>query len=595
VKTPQKTAHRETEQGRGEEAAEADTALRAGDDAPGTRSRGSRRETPADDAGALHAVFQAFPGMVCLWVDHHGTVRRREGGEAPCLAPDAVGRSVRDVLAPEALDTVQDALERVRASGRALTTEFSQSFGGHTRHYEVRLARVREELFLLLLRDVSERRLAQRALQRTLEDLDQRVRERTHEISEANRSLLQEVMERKQAEHDLGESEERFRAICDAANDGIVMLDQSGRVTFWNAAAQAMFGYTAQEMEGREALEVLARPADARRLAGTLRRTAAEGKSLEFSALRKDGVEMAVELSVSALTIGGRWHALALARDVTDRKRYQRALEEARHAAETASQLKTDFLSMVSHELRTPLTSVVGFAKIISKRLDQAVFPHVDSPDARTPRAVSQVRENLTVIVSEGERLTNLINNVLDLAKLEAGQFEWRMEPVAVGQVIRQSLAATEVLFHDKGLRLVVDMEEDLPPVLADETRLIQVLINLLSNAAKFTEQGSVACAAHSNGQEIVVCVRDTGCGVSEEDCEDIFDRFRQLGDTLTGKPVGTGLGLPICREIVEHHGGRIWVESEPGKGSAFRFTLPCACALAESGVLGSRRVRCDN
>jgi signal transduction histidine kinase/DNA-binding response OmpR family regulator len=247
----------------------------------------------------------------------------------------------------------------------------------------------------------------------------------------------------------------------------------------------------------------------------------------------------------------------------------------ARAAAEEADAAKSAFLSTVSHELRTPLTSVLGFAKIIKKRLEDRIFPLLATDDRKVRQTIQQVGENLSVVVSEGERLTKLIDDVLDLAKIEAGKLEWHMEPVAMAEVIDRATSATSALFDHKGLTLVRDIAADLPPVVGDADRLMQVVINLISNAVKFTAAGSVTCRARQEDDGIVVSVIDTGLGIAAVDQPKVFEKFKQVGDTLTDKPKGTGLGLPICREIVEHHGGRIWVESEPGKGSTFSFVLP--------------------
>jgi signal transduction histidine kinase len=250
-------------------------------------------------------------------------------------------------------------------------------------------------------------------------------------------------------------------------------------------------------------------------------------------------------------------------------------MQRAKEAAVAANEAKSTFLANVSHELRTPLTSVVGFAKIIRKRLDERVFPLVPQDDPRTQRAVEQVRANVDIIVAEGDRLTTLINNVLDLAKIEAGKVEWVMEPLKVETIIDRGVAATTALFDEKGLELTQDVEDGLPTVVGDRDSLIQVMINLLSNAVKFTERGSVACRAHVVGSEVVVSVSDTGMGIAEADQPRVFEQFTQVGDTLTEKPVGSGLGLPICKQIVERHGGRLWVESVLGSGSTFSFALP--------------------
>jgi signal transduction histidine kinase/DNA-binding response OmpR family regulator len=253
----------------------------------------------------------------------------------------------------------------------------------------------------------------------------------------------------------------------------------------------------------------------------------------------------------------------------------QKAAEESQKIAEEANEAKSAFLSTVSHELRTPLTSVIGFAKIIRKRLNEKLFPLIVADDNKTERTMNQVSQNLDVVVSEGERLTSLINDVLDLAKIEAGKMDWHMESTDVGSVVEQAVAATSALFEVKNLKLLSEVSKELPQIVGDRDKLIQVLINLLSNAGKFTDDGVVKVSAIQEENDIIVSVQDSGMGISEEDIGNVFEKFKQVGDTLTDKPKGTGLGLPICKEIVEHHRGRIWLESELGKGSTFSFSIP--------------------
>jgi signal transduction histidine kinase len=266
----------------------------------------------------------------------------------------------------------------------------------------------------------------------------------------------------------------------------------------------------------------------------------------------------------------------ALERRVAERTA---ALVEATAVAEAASASKSTFLSSVSHELRTPLTSIVGFSKLISKRLAEVVFPALPAGEADDPklaRAVRQVSDNLAIIVEEGDRLTALINDTLDLAKIEAGRMEFRSEPVAVGEVIARATSATAALLAvEEGPQLIVEVEPDLPSIDGDRDRLIQVVINLISNAVKFTPTGSITVSARATAEGIEVAVADTGAGIPPEDQERVFEPFGQSKDTLSDTVRGTGLGLPICREIITAHGGRLWLESALGAGSTFRFTLP--------------------
>jgi signal transduction histidine kinase len=274
----------------------------------------------------------------------------------------------------------------------------------------------------------------------------------------------------------------------------------------------------------------------------------------------------------------------------------------AQAAAEAASATKSTFLASVSHELRTPLTSVVGFTKLVRKRFADIVEPALVAglggeaalaADPKLARAVRQIHENLAIMTAEGERLTAMINDVLDLQKIEAGRMEFRREPVDLAAVVDQACAAVAALFDSSGLELRREVLPGPATVTGDHHRLIQVVINLLSNAVKFTPAGSVTVriAPTANGDEIVVSVTDTGAGIAPADQERVFEAFAQAGDTLTEKPRGTGLGLPISRQIVEEHGGRMWLESEPGRGSTFAFALPVAStAAAAAAVDPSRR-----
>lgn len=250
-------------------------------------------------------------------------------------------------------------------------------------------------------------------------------------------------------------------------------------------------------------------------------------------------------------------------------------LEEANEELKKLDQLKSDFISTVSHELRTPMTSIIGFAKLVRKKLDETIFPRV-ADDEKTPRVTKQIRDNLGIMVAESERLTLLINDVLDSAKLEAGKVEWHHVELAPHALLERARAVSATLAEQKGLTLTI--APDAPPAISgDENRLLQVLINLISNAVKFTPAGHIALRAEQRGEMVVFSVADNGIGIPFDSQEDVFEKFRQIGNTLTDKPQGTGLGLSICKQIVKHHGGQMWLESEPGKGSTFYFSVPIA------------------
>ena len=258
-------------------------------------------------------------------------------------------------------------------------------------------------------------------------------------------------------------------------------------------------------------------------------------------------------------------------------------LEIANQRLKELDQLKSDFLSTVSHELRTPLTSVLGFARIISKRFHKTFLPNLDQSQKKVQRDTGRMEEEIEIIIQEGERLTRLINELLDLAKIESGRFEWKMKELSLHEIVQSGIHAASSLFEQKGLEVQINTYGDDFQVQGDQDKLIQVVTNLLSNAIKFTDEGGITCELHRTEQEILVKIIDTGIGIAPEDLDKVFEKFKQVGDTMTDRPKGTGLGLPICKEIIEHHGGQVWVESELGQGSTFSFTLPVFQADTEA------------
>jgi signal transduction histidine kinase/Na+/proline symporter len=263
---------------------------------------------------------------------------------------------------------------------------------------------------------------------------------------------------------------------------------------------------------------------------------------------------------------------------------YSRELEKATDDLRAANErlkeldrLKDEFISTVTHELRTPLTSVRSIAEILNAN------PDVDR----------RQHQNFTaIIVKESERLTRLINQVLDFQKIETGRMDWHLSEVNFRGVIQDALSSTSQLVGEKQIRIDQDIPAHLPVVAGDRDRLIQAMVNLISNAVKFCDDktGHIIIGLTVAPDRLLVSVKDNGIGVSMEDQETIFQEFRQIKHNLKGRPPGSGLGLSITKRIINFHGGRIWVESEPGKGSTFFFTLP----LEKRNAGGKKHVRTE-
>ena len=372
-----------------------------------------------------------------------------------------------------------------------------------------------------------------------------------------NNALSYETI--KKTTEELNSERNKLNAVMYNMADGLLVTDTDGMIVRVNRACLEMFGYGKENMAGRPVEKIFGRA-----LRELVERGTRAGKrkaiSLELDML--DGkIAKALATPLTQETGSACTGVVILIRDITREKEVDR--------------MKTDFLATVSHELRTPLTSILGFTRIIKKKMRDTVSPRITENDGTVLRAIRRVSDNIDIIESEGVRLTALINDVLDLAKMEAGRIDLKKSPVSVADVIHHAVTASASLIELKELELITEVEDSLPLVYADRNRLIQVLINLLSNAVKFTNAGSITCGARGKDGKVVISVKDTGIGISAADIPKIFEKFKQVGDTLTNKPKGTGLGLSICREIVASHGGTIWVQSEPGRGSEFFVALP--------------------
>lgn len=258
---------------------------------------------------------------------------------------------------------------------------------------------------------------------------------------------------------------------------------------------------------------------------------------------------------------------------------YQEAVETAERLKEV-DRLKSQFLANMSHELRTPLNSIIGFSRVILKGIDGPI--------------TEQQRQDLEAIYNSGQHLLGLINDILDISKIEAGKMELTFEPTDLKEIIRGVMSTAIALVKDKPIELQQSVPADLPTIIADSRRVRQVLLNLVSNAAKFTDEGFIRVEARVEGDYVVISVSDSGIGIPPEKLPHIFEAFTQVDSSPSRKYGGTGLGLTISKSFVELHGGKIWVESELGKGSTFTFTLPIQGPPAKEEAKPEERPRTE-
>ena len=375
---------------------------------------------------------------------------------------------------------------------------------------------------------------------------------------------------RRQAEEALNESEARKAAMFDAALDSIITIDQSGKIVEFNPASERFFGYDRETIIGRPLNELVVLPA----LPAGSGETAAVRKRMESTATRRDGTLFPVELSLAAISADAAPMFIAYIRDLTEQKRQEevrersRELEEQNRRIQEANRLKSEFLANMSHELRTPLNAVIGFAEILV--------------DGKVGAVNDDQREFLGDILTSGQHLLQLINDVLDLAKIEAGKMELELETFPLRKVIDEVCAIMRPTALKR--RILIDIEQTSPveTVTLDQRKFKQVLYNLLSNAVKFSpDHGKVAIVfgADSN-QQLQLAVKDSGIGIKAEDMPRIFREFEQLDSGAARRFPGTGLGLALTKRIIDLHSGSISVHSEPDKGSTFTVVLPTCAKL---------------
>ena len=397
------------------------------------------------------------------------------------------------------------------------------------------------------------------------------------------------LVHRQASESALAASERRLEATVDNALDAVIGADTDGRIIRWNPRAEQLFGWEREEVMGRTLAETII-PHDYReRHEEGLRRFRETGQGtilkrrIEMTARTRHCCEFPVELTIIPLNVSGTVEFIAFLRDISERKQAQEerdrwsqtlecrvserteALRLVNEKLQEVDKVRSAFVAIASHEIRTPLTSTLGY-------VDNMLDGVTGSLNERQTQYLRQVKANTN-------RLTRLINELLDLSLIEAGRLQLHKTDVPAAEPIREVLKTLQPLAQDKSIRLVYDLNAAMPSLKADRDKIYQAVLNIAQNAIKFTpDGGTVSIEADSVGEVVHIRVRDTGPGLSEEQIPKVFDKF-YTGTGVPGRNEGIGLGLAIAKSLVELHGGTISVRSRPGEGSTFCITLPLNCA----------------
>jgi two-component system sensor histidine kinase/response regulator len=363
-------------------------------------------------------------------------------------------------------------------------------------------------------------------------------------------------------------SEQRYRQIVETALDAFVGMDSNGLVTDWNAQAVAAFGWSYSDAMGRDLSQMIVPDRYRHAHKQGLRHFLASGegpmlnKRFEITALHRDGREFPVELTISAIRAGVTYCFSSFLRDVTERRQVEQEREKAKETAEAANRAKSEFLANMSHEIRTPLNGVVGMTDL-----------------ALGTDLTSEQREYLETVKISADSLLTVINDILDFSKIEAGKIDLEMMDFNVRDHLEATLKTLALRGDEKGLELLCEVAPEVPDMArGDSNRLRQIVVNLVGNAIKFTDEGEVALRVRIDAEEggdriFHFTVSDTGVGIPPEKQKLIFEPFSQADTSTTRKYGGTGLGLTISTRLVGMMGGKMWVESEVGRGSEFHFT----------------------
>jgi PAS domain S-box-containing protein len=375
-------------------------------------------------------------------------------------------------------------------------------------------------------------------------------------------SAVRDITDRKKAE-------QKFRSLLEAAPDAMVIVGRDGRIALVNTQMERLFGYAREQLLGQP-VEILVperyRQAHPGHRAGFFSQPHARamGAGLQLHGQRQDGSEFPVEISLSPLDTEEGMVVSAAIRDATERWRFEKTLQDA-------NRMKSEFLANMSHELRTPLNGIIGFSEFLI--------------DGKAGELNARQQEFLGDVLSSGRHLLRLINDVLDLSKIEAGRMDLVLETFDVSEAVDEVWANVSNAARERNIRLTRQVAPEVLTVTLDRHKFIQILYNLLSNGLKFTDSGGeVSLALALSAGSLRLQVRDTGIGIRAEDMPKLFTEFQQLDSGASRRNQGSGLGLALTKRLAELHGGSVQVDSVPGTGSVFTVTLPLAAPAKQAG-----------
>jgi len=381
--------------------------------------------------------------------------------------------------------------------------------------------------------------------------------------------IAHDITERKLMLNKLKASEEKFRLISNSAHDGIFLLNEDNKFIYWNPAVERIFEYLGEELVYLNINKLLVSPNQRFQnyLPINVSRRAKvlddKGVSFELEVERRDGSIIQIELSLAPMKVSTHWGAVGIVRDITERKTFEHELIHAKERAEESDRLKSAFLATMSHELRTPLNAVIGFSSLIEETMEK-----------------SEIIEMVKIINDSGNHLLNIIDSVFSLSLLQSGVSKLVPEDInllnfmtGLKPYLKTKLAKEK---KDKDIKVVLSkcpIAEQIV-IRSDKTKLTQLMVNFFDNAIKYSKVGTIEYGAIVEAPSITFYVKDTGIGIPTDKQTIIFERFRQVEDSLTRVNGGVGLGLSICEEIADLMEGKIWLESELGIGSTFYFKL---------------------